>query len=137
MFDTIYHEHLSYFSLTPPEYLFNKHRLKVVDVETVDTKGGSIRCYIEHDIGQDVSESILEMRSNEKKLYSLDVFNDFAFNIEKQKDKCKAFLEKNNSTKNKPTVKQKNDEKKNFFSFFPLLPQKSIPLSFFISFIKS
>ena len=99
VFDTIYHEHLSYCSLTPLEYLFNKHRLKVVDVETVDTKGGSIRCYIEHDIGQDVSESILEMRSNEKKLYSLDVFNDFAFNIEKQKDKCKAFLEKNNSTK--------------------------------------
>src|SRR6516162_6622476 len=45
-FDTIYHEHFSYFSLASIEALAARHRLKVVDVEELPTHGGSLRVYL-------------------------------------------------------------------------------------------
>ena len=42
-FDTIYHEHLCYYSLTALSRLFNRHGLSVVDVEHLDIHGGSLR----------------------------------------------------------------------------------------------
>jgi SAM-dependent methyltransferase len=44
-FDTIYHEHFSYFSLTTVDRLFRDHGLRVVDVEELPTHGGSLRVY--------------------------------------------------------------------------------------------
>jgi SAM-dependent methyltransferase len=44
-FDTIYHEHFSYFSLTTVDRLFRDHGLAVVDVEELPTHGGSLRVY--------------------------------------------------------------------------------------------
>ena len=43
MFDYIYHEHFSYFSLNNLINLMSKHKLKLVDVDTNSKKGGSIR----------------------------------------------------------------------------------------------
>lgn len=45
-FDTIYHEHLCYFSLTSLTHLFEKHGLRVLDVERTSIHGGSLRLYI-------------------------------------------------------------------------------------------
>lgn len=45
-FDTIYHEHLSYFSLTALVSLVERHGLLVTDVETVPIHGGSLRVWI-------------------------------------------------------------------------------------------
>ena len=45
-FDTIYHEHLCYFSLTALENLFRRHGLAVIDVERVPIHGGSLRLYV-------------------------------------------------------------------------------------------
>lgn len=47
-FDTIYHEHFSYFSLSTLECLAARHRLKVIDVEELSTHGGSLRVYLAH-----------------------------------------------------------------------------------------
>jgi hypothetical protein len=47
-FDTIYHEHFSYFSLSTIETLAARHRLKVIDVEELPTHGGSLRVYLAH-----------------------------------------------------------------------------------------
>lgn len=47
-FDTIYHEHFSYFSLCTVESLAARHRLKVIDVEELPTHGGSLRVYLAH-----------------------------------------------------------------------------------------
>ncbi|MGH2454203.1 MAG: class I SAM-dependent methyltransferase [bacterium] len=47
-FDTIYHEHFSYFSLTTLEAILNAHGLAVFDVEELDTHGGSLRIYASH-----------------------------------------------------------------------------------------
>ena len=42
-FDTIYHEHFSYFSLNTLIFLMSKYKLKLIDVDTNSKKGGSIR----------------------------------------------------------------------------------------------
>jgi 2-polyprenyl-3-methyl-5-hydroxy-6-metoxy-1,4-benzoquinol methylase len=48
-FDTIYHEHFSYFSLITLKKLFTKHKLKIFDVEQLNTHGGSLRIFIKHE----------------------------------------------------------------------------------------
>ncbi|QIG51831.1 class I SAM-dependent methyltransferase [Nordella sp. HKS 07] len=45
-FDTIYHEHFSYFSLITLVHLAKQHGLRVFDVERLSTHGGSIRVYL-------------------------------------------------------------------------------------------
>jgi C-methyltransferase C-terminal domain len=47
-FDTIYHEHFSYFMLLTAERIFHAHRLRLFDVEELATHGGSLRIYAEH-----------------------------------------------------------------------------------------
>ncbi len=47
-FDTIYHEHFSYFSLNTVNRIFESKGLKIVDVEALETHGGSIRIYAKH-----------------------------------------------------------------------------------------
>jgi hypothetical protein len=47
-FDTIYHEHFSYFSLLVVSKVFAKHGLSIFDVEQLPTHGGSLRIYAAH-----------------------------------------------------------------------------------------
>ncbi len=47
-FDTIYHEHVSYFSLLTVQSVFDRHGLTVFDVEELPTHGGSLRIYARH-----------------------------------------------------------------------------------------
>ena len=47
-FDTIYHEHFSYFSFLAVEGVFARHGMKVFDVEELPTHGGSLRIYAAH-----------------------------------------------------------------------------------------
>ena len=47
-FDTIYHEHFSYFSLLVLEKVFKAHGLELFDVEELPTHGGSLRIYVKH-----------------------------------------------------------------------------------------
>ena len=47
-FDTIYHEHFSYFSLVAVEKAFVRHGLVIFDVEELPTHGGSLRIYARH-----------------------------------------------------------------------------------------
>jgi SAM-dependent methyltransferase len=46
--DTIYHEHFSYFSLATASLVFERHSMRVVDVEELPTHGGSLRLYVRH-----------------------------------------------------------------------------------------
>lgn len=48
VFDFIYHEHLSLFSIKPLYQLFKKYNLQLFDVEFINTKGGSVRCFVRH-----------------------------------------------------------------------------------------
>lgn len=47
-FDTIYHEHFSYFSFCTAEEIFRQHELTILDVEEISTHGGSLRLYACH-----------------------------------------------------------------------------------------
>jgi SAM-dependent methyltransferase len=47
-FDTIYHEHYSYFSLTTAQTIFETHGLQIFDAELLETHGGSLRIYASH-----------------------------------------------------------------------------------------
>lgn len=47
-FDTIYHEHVFYFTLTALVPLFERHELEIVDIEQLTIHGGSLRIYAQH-----------------------------------------------------------------------------------------
>jgi SAM-dependent methyltransferase len=47
-FDTIYHEHFSYFSFLVTDKVFAKHALRIYDVESLTTHGGSLRIFVCH-----------------------------------------------------------------------------------------
>jgi hypothetical protein len=64
-FDTIYHEHYSYLSLLALEPLFERHGLRVVDVERLSTHGGSLRLYVAHSARGTVSEAVTRLRQEE------------------------------------------------------------------------
>lgn len=62
VFDNIYHEHLSYFLVSPLRAFFQSLGLCLFDVERVDTKGGSIRGYVcRTDSGRSVSSSVEDL----------------------------------------------------------------------------
>jgi hypothetical protein len=67
LFDTIYHEHFSYFSLISFEAILNRHGLAVFDVEEVWTHGGSLRVFAQHAdrAPWPVSERVAEWRQME------------------------------------------------------------------------
>lgn len=67
-FDTIYHEHYSYFSFQVIVRLFGQHGLTVFDVEELPTHGGSLRVFARHDADQSkpVSDRVYEMLKFEK-----------------------------------------------------------------------
>ena len=66
-FDTIYHEHFSYFSFITAEKIFAAHGLTLFDVEELSTHGGSLRIYARHvdDAAQPVTRRVEELRSRE------------------------------------------------------------------------
>lgn len=47
-FDTVYHEHFSYFSFYTVRQIFAAHKLDIYDVEELPTHGGSLRVYVRH-----------------------------------------------------------------------------------------
>jgi hypothetical protein len=67
-FDTIYHEHYSYFSLITVEKIFASHGLTIFDVEELWTHGGSLRIYARHtaDTSRKVTERLLALRAREE-----------------------------------------------------------------------
>lgn len=68
-FDTIYHEHFSYFSFGTVQKIFAKHGLKVFDVEELSTHGGSLRIYCGHeqDSTKSIQPSVLGLQHREEK----------------------------------------------------------------------
>jgi SAM-dependent methyltransferase len=67
-FDTIYHEHYSYLSVTSILPIFEKHGLKVIDVEKLATHGGSIRVYVaKFESNWKVEDSVTKVLIEEQK----------------------------------------------------------------------
>jgi C-methyltransferase C-terminal domain/Putative zinc binding domain/Methyltransferase domain len=95
-FDTIYHEHFSYFSLVTTEKIFAEHGLTVFDVEELPSHGGSLRVYARHteDESKPVGPRVLELRQREESLgYTrLETYSRFADQVKETKRKLLEFL---------------------------------------------
>ncbi len=63
-FDTIYHQHLCYFSVTALDKLFRQHNLYLNDVRRISIHGGSLRLYVEKQ--EDVKTSVKQLLKAEK-----------------------------------------------------------------------
>jgi hypothetical protein len=72
-FDTIYHEHYSYFSLYTLVGLFERHGLQVFDVEELPTHGGSLRVFVRHDTGGDPQPAVEALLEREREAGYHDV----------------------------------------------------------------
>lgn len=67
-FDTIYHEHFSYFSFITVKKIFEKHCLTLFNVEELPTHGGSLRIYARHtkDTSKPINKSVNELIAKEE-----------------------------------------------------------------------
>ncbi len=80
-FDTIYHEHFSYFSFLTVKSIFEYHNLEIFDVDEIPTHGGSLRVYAKHkeDNTKEISSKVQQLYDLEisKKMNSLDFYKGF------------------------------------------------------------
>ena len=97
LFDTIYHEHLSYLSIRPLKAIFGRHGMEVFDVKKVDSHGGSLRVYIKK-IGSNhkIQKSVEQYVENEIKLGldNINTYLNFANKIEKNRKKLTTLMKK-------------------------------------------
>ena len=96
-FDTIYHEHFSYFSFITIQEIFISKGLEIFDVEEISTHGGSLRIFVKHSDNKllEIKESVESLVKKEKE-YGLDnmlTYLDFSKKIENVKNKINNFLE--------------------------------------------
>ena len=95
-FDTIYHEHYSYISLYAIEQVFSRHGLRIYDVETLPTHGGSLRIFAAHSNRSDLedSASLRRVRAQESAagVADLGTYLRFAERVENCRRSLLAFL---------------------------------------------
>jgi SAM-dependent methyltransferase len=84
-FDTIYHEHLCYFSLSALTPLFERHGLHVIDVERISLHGGSLRLFLA--ARRDAAPAVSELAALEKEagVDRIEFYSDFAARVESLK----------------------------------------------------
>lgn len=95
VFDFIYHEHLSAFSVKPIKMLFEGAGLDLVAVQHVPTKGGSLRYFVQRPGGPLVNDgSVVEFLALEERmgLYKKETYVAFAEKIDRLKNKTREFL---------------------------------------------
>lgn len=97
VFDFIYHEHLSAFSVAPVQRFFQHMGMQLIDVQRIPTKGGSLRYTIQLAGGpRTVSPSVASMLNFEEnfKLYHPETFRAFLIKIDEYKQLTVAYLKK-------------------------------------------
>jgi hypothetical protein len=94
-FDQIYHEHFSYFSLGSARRILAAHGLSVVDVEQLETHGGSLRLHARHaELGATPSSRVAELAEVERRagLEGVAGYVEFASRVQRTKQDVLAFL---------------------------------------------
>ncbi|HEV7527527.1 MAG TPA: class I SAM-dependent methyltransferase [Solirubrobacteraceae bacterium] len=94
--DTIYHEHFSYFSFLTVSAVFAAHHLRVFDVQELPTHGGSLRIYAAHDDDADKpdSEAARELAERERAAgyERLETYSGYGRRVEQDKRQILSFL---------------------------------------------
>ena len=95
-FDTIYHEHLCYFSLTALRRLFHGHDLEIIDVERLTIHGGSLRLTAAPRVGSLRSERVDQLLREEEAvgMTKLSYYADFASRVASLRDELCGMLGK-------------------------------------------
>jgi SAM-dependent methyltransferase len=93
-YDTIYHEHFSYFSVIASDKIFAAHGLILYDIDELPTHGGSIRMYLRHveDKSKPVSSAVVDLRNRELAA-GLDRMETYANFAEAVRESKRALLE--------------------------------------------
>ena len=91
-FDTIYHQHLCYFSVTALDKLFRRHGLYLNDIKQLSIHGGSLRLYAGRK--EDVKDSVKNLLEKEARLGidKISYYEDFVKRIESIKDSVGSLL---------------------------------------------
>lgn len=95
LFDTTYHEHLSYLAIRPLQAFFKRHEMHIVDVERVDTHGGSVRIMVAHRDSPFTLAPVVERMIREEEMKGLHegaMYQRFAHEVEENKEKLRALL---------------------------------------------
>ncbi len=95
-FDTIYHEHFSYLSLTSVNHIFEKNGMVIFDVQELSTHGGSLRIFAKHkeDLTKEVQKSVFDLLERERELGvdTIAYYNDFQIKVDNIKIDFLEFL---------------------------------------------
>lgn len=91
-FDTIYHEHHCYFSVTAVRELFRRHGLDLVSVEHLDIHGGSLRVFFQRDGEPDESVSYFLDAERTGGLLEPPYYRDFADRVESIRNELVSML---------------------------------------------
>ena len=91
-FDTIYHEHLCYFSLTALHRLFQRHELSIQNVERLSIHGGSLRVFVTKDGAQ--GNAVRELLEEERLwgVATMDFYRGFADRVQKLRQTLRDFI---------------------------------------------
>ena len=101
-YDTIYHEHLRYYSLSSLKYLLEKYNLSIFHAKKIPTHGGSIRVYAARKGKFKTLNSVKKILDEEKKFLNWKNFNKFRSDVVKSKLNLYKIL--NNIVKNKQKI---------------------------------
>jgi len=91
-YDTIYHEHLRYYSLLSLKYLFQKYGLEIIHAKKINTHGGSIRVYASRKNKFKINTSVKKILNFEKKFINWKTFHNFKKNVVSSKLKLYSIL---------------------------------------------
>lgn len=92
-FDTIYHEHLCYFSLTALDRLFRRHGMEIVDVERLAIHGGSLRVFAMQTGAGQVSQAVHTLLAEESGWVDHEAsYRDFADRVDRLRTQLTALL---------------------------------------------
>jgi SAM-dependent methyltransferase len=93
-FDTIYHEHLCYFSLMSLSRLMERHGLTIQDAERLPIHGGSIRIFVTRDHDAEKSSAVLGLLEEETAwgVGTLEFYQTFARRVEELKTSLRSFI---------------------------------------------
>ena len=80
-YDTIYHEHLRYYSLQSLSFLFKKHNFEIIDTKEIATHGGSIRVYAAKKGTYKISKNVQMQMRKEKQFLNDKNFKKFKKNV--------------------------------------------------------
>lgn len=122
-FDTIYHEHLCYFSLTALDKLFSSHKLYVNDVEQLSIHGGSLRLFIEKTESRLQPVKNLLQKESEEGILSDSYYKSFSNKVEQLRSDLLKLLQELKTKKQRIAVYGASAKGSTLMNFFGIGPE--------------